>query len=899
MRRLITFLLFFIVQFQFVNSQTIVNITNANQTVSSYSDKQVIISGKSELHLTATSNVLNNTTIELKSEDSWVFFDNIRPNDVISTYLPKVIVNGLVASLNSNVRVSVYKHGTVVIPHSSAIQPLKVYTAQNFGGDSASYSLYNYNKSLAANIDNHIRSFKLKRGYMATLATSSDGMGYSRVFIADNEDLNINILPDLLDEKVSFIRVFSWEWVTKKGWCGSNPSEYGKLNATWRYDWSAGGNSTNAIEYVPIKQNLGWPGWTEINDKSKVTHLLGYNEPDHVEQSNVTVAQAIKEWPNMLKSGLRVGTPACTNFSWLYQFMDSCKAHNYRVDYVAIHSYWGGKSPQSWYNDLKYISQRTGRPLWITEWNNGANWTSEWWPTSDHSLSAANAAKQLADIKAILNVLDTASFVERYSIYNWVQDCRAMVLADTLTPAGKYYADNKSVMAFNRKYEVIPTFTLGDPSLSIAIGSRNLSITESDPNFENFNGLIIEKSIDDSDYVEVFNSDDRFLKSFIDTLDISMGSKVRYRAKVKLPNGLLSNYTNEVGYDITKGGSVQYGNVGFSNVDWNPVFFNKPFSTIPTIILGAPTNNNNSVLMAPRVKLISYSSRFNVQLSPWSYQNVTGLTKTDNVPYFVIAPGNYNFGGLQAKAARATVASTWTTVNFAAPFETVPVVFANELSPAFAEATTVAIRNVTKTGFEAKLQKEEAVTKTLNSGTVTYFAITQGTGSIDGSKLIVGKTADDAISLTGATKIEYGESIENPVFLSQMQSCNDDVAASLRCLTVTPDYSYLLKQREKSMGVSTGTKESAGWMVISPATVIQSVNNPVDKQFDYYPNPVKDFIQIIHHDANEMTVEIQDISGITVKRILLTNNRIDVSDLPPGYYILKALHYKAKKFIKI
>src|SRR5665647_255712 len=126
----------------------------------------------------------------------------------------------------------------------------------------------------------------------------------------------------------------------------------------------------------------------------------------------------------MLRTGLRIGSPACTNFSWLYQFMDSCKARNYRVDYVAVHGYWGGKTPQNWYNDLKYIHDRTGRPIWITEWNNGANWTSEWWPSDVPS----QQAKQLADIKGILTVLDTAHFIERYSIYNWVEDKRAMIL---------------------------------------------------------------------------------------------------------------------------------------------------------------------------------------------------------------------------------------------------------------------------------------------------------------------------------------------------------------------------------------------------------------------------------------------------------------------------------------
>ena len=45
----------------------------------------------------------------------------------------------------------------------------------------------------------------------------------------------------------------------------------------------------------------------------------------------------------MMESGLRLGTPAIAdNLNWLYSFLDECKKRNYRVDYVAVHAYWGG-----------------------------------------------------------------------------------------------------------------------------------------------------------------------------------------------------------------------------------------------------------------------------------------------------------------------------------------------------------------------------------------------------------------------------------------------------------------------------------------------------------------------------------------------------------------------------
>jgi len=156
-------------------------------------------------------------------------------------------------------------------------------------------------------------------------------------------------------------------------------------NSTWYYTWGArvtgnrpGITETNLLnqEFVPEKWGKG--GGTKVfYENKRWSHLLGANEPDHVEQSNISVEEAIEEWPILMKTGARLGSPATTDFNWLYRFIDECDVRNYRVDYVVIHAYWGGKNPSSWYNEMKKVHERTGRPVWIKEWNNGANWTNE------------------------------------------------------------------------------------------------------------------------------------------------------------------------------------------------------------------------------------------------------------------------------------------------------------------------------------------------------------------------------------------------------------------------------------------------------------------------------------------------------------------------------------------
>lgn len=183
----------------FTQNRTTINLTEGNTSIAAYSDKEVNLSGKANLHLTHQSLPLLNSVINLNSEDAWLYFDNIRPQPVIDTLLKYVYVKGIKAVKNTNVRVIIYKHGTAIIAHTPTFKPLKVFTEANFTGDSASYSLFSLYSALGS-MDNKIRSFKLKKGYMATMAITTDGTGYSRVFIADDKDLEVSILPDFLKQ---------------------------------------------------------------------------------------------------------------------------------------------------------------------------------------------------------------------------------------------------------------------------------------------------------------------------------------------------------------------------------------------------------------------------------------------------------------------------------------------------------------------------------------------------------------------------------------------------------------------------------------------------------------------------------------------------------------------------
>jgi autotransporter-associated beta strand protein len=420
-------------------------IQDSVQTHATLTNTTVTVTGKSELHITGTNNPISGSTIHLNSHESWLWFDNIRPSTVSSNHLAQIRVNGANAVHGSNVRIVQYGMGTVITPFTNAEQPLETFTDPGFRGSSRRYDIYTYYDSssdLGVMYEN-ISSFKLKRGFMATFGTRADGTGTSKVYIAQDHDVNIGAMPGSLDNSIRFVRVFPWRWVSKKGSCDVSPDA---LDAAWHYNWNNDQNSALNWEYVPIRQQRWWPAYP--SNKPGVTHLLGYNEPDNpVEDSYQTLNNgsrdaALAAWPELLQTGLRVGAPAVTDGGkwWLFEFMDRANAAGLRVDYIPVHFYQCGMSASQLRAWLQEIWDRYQKPIWVTEFNNGANWTGCGDPSYEQNASV---------IASWIDMMDNTPWIERYAVYSNVEHVRFMeYTTGGLTPAGTIYRSNKSPIGY-------------------------------------------------------------------------------------------------------------------------------------------------------------------------------------------------------------------------------------------------------------------------------------------------------------------------------------------------------------------------------------------------------------------------------------------------------------------
>ena len=126
------------------------NISSGIHTYTTLNNTTVTMTGRCELHLIATNNLLTSVNpmpgciIHLDSPDSWLFLDNTRPSYVHSTYLAQVRVNGAVADTNSNIRVAQFDMGTMIIPLGPSFLPLQVFTGSQFGGASTNLAAYTF-----------------------------------------------------------------------------------------------------------------------------------------------------------------------------------------------------------------------------------------------------------------------------------------------------------------------------------------------------------------------------------------------------------------------------------------------------------------------------------------------------------------------------------------------------------------------------------------------------------------------------------------------------------------------------------------------------------------------------------------------------------------------------------
>lgn len=447
----------------FINANGTVNLGSGSISIaSSHLNALAIQGGTLEINeggyinLSSENALQNNVSIEINHPLAWLRLVTINPQAVLDNYLNQIVVNGNSANYSQNLRLdNYYTNGCVIRIDNNNVPALQVFEGYNLSGNSAyinSGSITSEN-DIPNLLNNKIKSFKLHKGYMATMAINSDGTGLSQVYIASEEDLIINNLPSSLLSDISFIRVVPWNWVDKKGTGGDILG----LDNSWYYRWNNQGDSDMERECTPMAWGKGAADSQEDIDKYigkyKTTHVLAFNESDNCnDQSgqygdlcNTDVAVATYE--NLMKTGLRLVSPSCREnapFGWLKEFYDKATAQNIRIDVIGVHWYdWSSNpanspnaNPQNVFNRFKNYLQNVydlyGLPIWITEFNanpNRATWVN----------------KQFMELA--LPYLENLDYVERYAWFQPNSGVADYFENDNYTAVGEFYKNQISTPA--------------------------------------------------------------------------------------------------------------------------------------------------------------------------------------------------------------------------------------------------------------------------------------------------------------------------------------------------------------------------------------------------------------------------------------------------------------------
>lgn len=223
------------------------------------------------------------------------------------------------------------------------------------------------------------------------------------------------------------------------------------LDLDWFYNWGPGypplrPASTHTAEFVPMIWGRGSLERNAIEQvRSEVPwtgaeYLLGFNEPDHDGQADMSVGTAIKLWPQLEQSGLKLGSPAPVQAlgDWLKKFMDQAAAKDLRVDFVTMHSY-APPNADSFLKSVQQLHERYGKPVWITEFA-----VADWKATAK-SPSRFSEREILAFMRETVDGLRQMPFVERFAWKTRAHD-------DPIMGASALFRSNGSLTATGELY---------------------------------------------------------------------------------------------------------------------------------------------------------------------------------------------------------------------------------------------------------------------------------------------------------------------------------------------------------------------------------------------------------------------------------------------------------------
>ena len=526
------------------------------------------------------------------TEHAVLILNRVKPSKVSSLF-SHIKINGVRAS-TTNCQVRIHNNGSIILPYPSNFKPLTVFSEENFSGEAVNdFGLENsggfMNTLTDEKLNNRIKSFRLKRGYMVTFSTQARGRGYSRCFIAANQDVEFAELPKVLSGRISSYRIFKWNYTSKSGIANDTRADpCTKLNVTSCYSFGLGEDRGPNTECVPHHIYEDWPSASACGSVSYSPHMKTNNEPGNsADDHPQSVDDILNNWENLMATGMRLCSPSSHDGSigHLRAFLDSIDARGWRCDIIDLHCYWLEGSfdniKGSWVDRYK-------RPIWISEWVWGASWNNNGifgvaQGSNRDNPTASQLNQNKAAVQNICSKLNSWDYIERYFYWNSEANCSKLYLSNgTLTPTGEYYAGMNTGVGYNGKYEFVPTLPrqYGLSGFKQTITDGKTVVRWSDKNGEYNELMEVQRKTLGGQWEVIADITPRDGASTYSFTDEESPEGAIYRIHIIDLNGV-NHYTNddiEVGDAVTDAeGKVLYaggniitnGDFNLGTVDWS------------------------------------------------------------------------------------------------------------------------------------------------------------------------------------------------------------------------------------------------------------------------------------------------------------------------------------------
>ncbi|MDE6134334.1 MAG: hypothetical protein K2F79_02025, partial [Muribaculaceae bacterium] len=533
------------------------------------------------------------------------------------------------------------------------------------------------------------------------------------------------------------------------------------------------------------------------------------------------------------------------------------------------------------YKKLKEVHERTGRPIWITEWNNGANWTHESWPSD----KAAQQEKQRKFMAEVLEMMDTCSFIERYSVYNWVEEKRALFHGDkNLTPAGKVYRDFEAASAFSRSEEFVPQWKVGNiASLSLAYaGNGRIRLSWTDADCEQVEGYDVERACGSGQYSLVAKAPYKASSYEMELEGIfSDGADMNYRVVSTDRHGERYPSNTVSCAAIASGGTVLAGRRIMGK---GALLHVLPTGAgqAPVAILGTQTYR----MKAPMLTTLGAVDSKVCNFGPvsWNYNSSDSFVSRDTVSYIIFPhAGEFDLGGIRAYAGQlAGVTAQPVRVNFPSAFSSAPVVLATAHSADSEYPAVARVGMVTPSGFDLSIAREQKAAGEDEPLAVSYVAIAPGSAELDGHTIACGlaRGVEPGVSSTSTARITYGDDFGTSAFFALPQDGADEGASALRAVTISGTGANIFLNPELAASAPGTSRRDIGWFAISDAGAQSAIGAAASSQASLsYDNAAR-----VLTGPEGTKVRVYTPSGICVLEGSATPE-LSVAGLASGFYI--------------